>query len=199
MMEGTQRTDRRKEMQLVARARAGEQEAWRSILNTHEAPLLGAVAKKIGWSEAEDVVQDTFLCLLRQIHAFDGRIPLSAWLQMVANRRCADWHRKSARLRHATLTADPPSDVDEQPDEIAIRAETVAAVRQELGSELARLKRANVPPQRRASVASLLAGSSPVDVADAFDCSPGQAANWSFEARKRLRCSPLLAELASDV
>jgi len=197
-MEGTRRTERRNEMKLVKRARSGEQDAWRAILDAYEAPLLGAVAKKIGWGEAEDVVQDTFLCLLRQIHAFDGRIPLSAWLQMVANRRCADWHRKANRLRYNTLTADPPSDVDEQPDTIAIRGETVAAVRQELGLELERMKRSHVPPQRLAAVASLLSGTTPVDVAEEFDCSPGQAASWSFEARKRMRRSPVLAELASD-
>jgi RNA polymerase sigma factor (sigma-70 family) len=196
-MDGTRRTERRKEMQLVRRARNGEQDAWRAILGKHESHLLGAVARKIGWAEAEDVVQETFLCLLRKIDVFDGRIPLSAWLQMVANRRCADWYRKRIRLQHGEIVGDLVSGL-EQPDTIAIRGETVAAVRHEIGLEVERMKRAKVQPGRCAAVSSLLDGNTPADVADEFDCSPGQAASWSFDARRRLRGSPLLAELASD-
>lgn len=185
------------EMELVRQAGNGVQGAWRELLRIHEKPLFAAVARKIGAADAEDIVQETFVCLLRRISAFDGRIPLSAWLMMVANRRCADLYRKRGRMKMVSLPENCLGQ-GEAPDEIMVRMESVAAVREAIGVELGRIKANHGSRRKQRAVKALLAGDAPVEAAERFGCSNAQAATWGFESRRQMRKSEALAEIAAE-
>jgi RNA polymerase sigma-70 factor (TIGR02960 family) len=88
----------------LARARAGDGEAFRELveayrgeLHTHCYRILGSV------QDAEDVLQEALLAAWRSIGQFDGR-SLRAWLYRIATNRCLNYLRdESRRPRSAGL------------------------------------------------------------------------------------------------
>jgi RNA polymerase sigma factor (sigma-70 family) len=125
---------------------AGASEWLRSVVASHEGPLIRYAARITGDMErARDVVQDTFLRLCEQDrHELDGR--LAEWLYTVCRRRALDVQRKEHRMR-ATL----PEELDRcagpaPPHDIAERDEAHAAVLAVIGrlpenqQEVVRLK-----------------------------------------------------------
>ena len=89
---------------VLARARAGDGEAFRELiepyrgeLQTHCYRILGSV------QDAEDVLQEALLAAWRSIGQFDGR-SLRAWLYRIATNRCLNYLRdESRRPRSAGL------------------------------------------------------------------------------------------------
>ena len=88
----------------LARARNGELEAFRSIVERHSAEVF-RVAFRITRSEAdaEDVVQDTFLKAYGELARFEARSSVRTWLHRIAANCSIDLIRKRASLR---TTAD---------------------------------------------------------------------------------------------
>jgi RNA polymerase sigma-70 factor (ECF subfamily) len=70
---------------LIARARAGEAEAYRALVDRHGRRLFGLAYRMTGNQEdAEDVVQDTFLRAFRRLDQLDGRAAFGTWLYRIA-------------------------------------------------------------------------------------------------------------------
>jgi RNA polymerase sigma-70 factor (ECF subfamily) len=69
---------------LIARLRAGDMAALSLLMDRH-APRVYRLAHGITRNEAdaEEVVQDVFLTLVRKIHGFEGRSALGTWLYRV--------------------------------------------------------------------------------------------------------------------
>jgi RNA polymerase sigma-70 factor (ECF subfamily) len=84
------------EMRLVARIRAGDQQAMSELYDRY-AKVVYAVALRVlqDAAGAEDVVQDVFLQLWRNPDAFDAsRGSLAAWLAVISRHRSIDRLRK---------------------------------------------------------------------------------------------------------
>jgi len=96
---------------LLARLRHWEDgESWKDFFDTYE-KLIYNVAIHSGLSrvEANDIVQDTMICVAKQISGFqyDKRVgSFRAWLRVVARRRVVDYLRK----RRDNLFTDPAPD-----------------------------------------------------------------------------------------
>lgn len=107
---------------------AGASEWLRSVVESHEGPLIRYAARITGDVErARDVVQDTFLRLCEQDrHELDGH--LAEWLYTVCRRRALDVQRKEHRMR-VTLPAELDRCAgDTQHTDAVERDETHAAV-----------------------------------------------------------------------
>jgi RNA polymerase sigma-70 factor (TIGR02960 family) len=83
---------------LLARARAGDEEAFRELtephrreLQLHSYRLLGSV------HDAEDMVQETLLAAWRGLEGFDGRASVRSWLYRIATNRCLNALRARSR------------------------------------------------------------------------------------------------------
>jgi RNA polymerase sigma-70 factor, ECF subfamily len=90
------RGDAGDEMRLVARIRAGDQQAMSELYDRY-AKVVYAVALRVlqDAAGAEDVLQDVFLQLWRNPDAFDAsRGSLSAWLAVISRHRSIDRVRK---------------------------------------------------------------------------------------------------------
>jgi RNA polymerase sigma-70 factor (ECF subfamily) len=90
------RGDAGDEMRLVARIRAGDQQAMSELYDRY-AKVVYAVALRVlqDAAGAEDVVQDVFLQLWRNPDAFDAsRGSLAAWLAVISRHRSIDRLRK---------------------------------------------------------------------------------------------------------
>ena len=90
------RGDAGDEMRLVARIRAGDEQAMSELYDRY-AKVVYAVALRVlqDAAAAEDVLQDIFLQLWRNPDAFDGsRGSLAAWLAVISRHRSIDRLRK---------------------------------------------------------------------------------------------------------
>lgn len=70
---------------LVARLRAGDDEAFEQVVRTYSGRLLAVTRRILGNDEdARDAVQDAFLSAFRSLDRFEGGSLLSTWLHRIA-------------------------------------------------------------------------------------------------------------------
>ncbi len=106
------RNDATDEMRLIARLRAGEQQAMSELYDRY-AKVVYAVALRVlqDAAAAEDILQDVFLQLWRNPDAFDAsRGSLAAWLAVIARHRSIDRLRKrrpETDIEECVITSGP--------------------------------------------------------------------------------------------
>ena len=165
----------------VAAALAGDNRAFAAVVERHGRALYVFALHILGRaSDAEDLVQDTFLAAWRALDRFDpARGRLSTWLFTIARRRAID----RLRQRRDPTPGDPrrasePVDVRTPPDRMA-HAEDLAA----LDAALAALP----AEQRSTLVLADLVGLSHAEVAAIEDIEPGTVKSRVARARATLR------------
>src|SRR2546426_12745795 len=86
----------------VARARAGDLEALEALYRAFETPVYNLARRMLRHpEEAEDVLQETFLEVVKSIRSYRGEGPLWAWIRKIAASKALD--RKSTRLNSSHL------------------------------------------------------------------------------------------------
>jgi RNA polymerase sigma-70 factor, ECF subfamily len=109
------------ELEQIRRARNGDAEAFRGIVDAYSRPLWRAAFRVLDdAAAAEDAVQDAFLRAWRALDRFDERAELSTWLYRIAINAAID-HRRERQRRDA-LAGPLPEDFDGQ-----VRAKSTAA------------------------------------------------------------------------
>ena len=87
----------------LARAKEGDHEAFAEIIEQHESMVFGLAYHFFGdRSHAEEVAQDVFLQLYRNLASIQSDAHLLFWLRQVTTRRCIDAARRS-KLRAVSL------------------------------------------------------------------------------------------------
>ncbi|WP_433144730.1 sigma-70 family RNA polymerase sigma factor [Actinomadura nitritigenes] len=82
----------------MARARAGDGEAFRALTEPHRRELQVHCYRMLGsFQDAEDALQDTLLDAWRGLGGFDGRSSIRTWLYRIATNRCLSTLRSAAR------------------------------------------------------------------------------------------------------
>ena len=94
----------------LARARAGDDEAFRELTDPHRRELQLHCYRILGSTQdAEDMVQETLLAAWRGLEAFEGRASVRAWLYRIATNRCLNALRaRSRRPREIQTMSDSP-------------------------------------------------------------------------------------------
>lgn len=81
----------------LARAQAGDGEAFRELIEPYRAELLAHCYRTLGsFHDAEDILQEALLAAWRAIGQFDGR-SLRAWLYRITTNRCLNFLRGESR------------------------------------------------------------------------------------------------------
>lgn len=76
---------------VVARARSGDHEAFRSLVERHSRNVFRLAFRMTGnENDAEDIVQETFLRAYKQLHRYESRSSFSTWLYRIATNRSLD-------------------------------------------------------------------------------------------------------------
>ena len=94
----------------LARARVGDEEAFRRLTEPHRRELRLHCYRILGSLEdAEDQVQETLLAAWRGLEAFEGRASMRSWLYRIATNRCLNALRaRSRRPKEVQPMADSP-------------------------------------------------------------------------------------------
>ena len=83
---------------LLARARAGDSDAFRDLTEPHHRELLVHCYRMLGsFQDAEDALQDTLLAAWRGLGSFEGRASIRTWLYRIATNRCLNMLRSTNR------------------------------------------------------------------------------------------------------
>ncbi len=103
-------------LELVERARGGDQTAWEVLVTRYRAPLMRFARMRLSrqphrLADTDDVVQDVTVNVFRRLHRIELRFPgaLLAYLRRSVSNRVADEHRRAVRQGPtATLDDDYP-------------------------------------------------------------------------------------------
>jgi RNA polymerase sigma-70 factor (TIGR02960 family) len=92
--------------QALARARAGDEAAFRELTDPYRRELHVHCYRILGsFQDAEDVMQETLLAAWRGLRGFEERASVRAWLYRIATNRCLNALRDSGRRAQARHTA----------------------------------------------------------------------------------------------
>src|SRR5215217_5252129 len=95
--------------QTLARARAGDEDAFRELTDPYRRELQQHVYRIVGSAQdAEDLLQETLLAAWRGLERFEERASLRAWLYRIATNRCLNALRDAGRRPPLDLPFDPP-------------------------------------------------------------------------------------------
>jgi RNA polymerase sigma-70 factor (TIGR02960 family) len=84
--------------QTLARARAGDENAFRDLTDPYQRELQLHIYRIVGSAQdAEDLLQETLLAAWRGLERFEGRASVRAWLYRIATNRSLDALRASRR------------------------------------------------------------------------------------------------------
>lgn len=167
----------------VLRAKAGDRDAFREIVEAHSRHVFGLAFRMTGNEEdAEDVVQETFLKAYRGLARFEGTSEVSTWLHRIAANCAVDLLR---RRKGAAFTAAASPDPDLVPD--AASGPEAAAYGSEIDRRMQDSLRRLSAMERAAFTLRHFEGRSIGEIAGVLGVRAGAAKNCVFRAVAKLR------------
>lgn len=172
----------------VAQARAGDQDAFRELVERYSRKVF-----RLGYrmtsseQDAEDVVQETFLRVYRNLQQFESRANFGTWIFRIAANAALDLMRKRQRHEESHDPVDPEGSqespalaaTDPAPDRLVFSAE----VKQKVERALAGLS----PTERTAFVLRHFEGMSIEEIGSALGLRQSATKNTVFRAVQKLR------------
>jgi len=97
---------REEDIQLVARARAGDERAFRALLEKYERAVFSICLRMVrNREEATDLAQESFVKVFASLDRYNPEYAFSSWLFKITSNLCIDYLRKR---RITTLAMDEP-------------------------------------------------------------------------------------------
>lgn len=84
---------------LAQQAQQGNREAFLTLYNRYLTKVYSRVRSRVPEEDVEDVVQESFIAMLRSLASFEQRSNFSTWLYTIVNRQIADFYRRRSRAR----------------------------------------------------------------------------------------------------
>jgi len=168
------------DIDVIVRVRAGDTEAFRSIVERYERPLLSMV-QHLAWNAAdtEDLTQEVFLTAFEKLDSFDPAVSrFSTWLFTIARNKTINANKKK---RAQPLSALPER---HRREDCTDRAE-----REELFDRLDKVLNALPAKQRRAFVLSQMEQLPYEEIARIEGTRVGTIKSRVNRARKKLQAS----------
>ena len=134
---------------LIARCRKGETRAWDELFDLHYAAagrFVFQLGSDFSREDVEEICQETFLSVIRNLEAFNGNCRLQTWLFRIAANKARDYRERQRAAKRGGgqtpislqaedpengLTLDPPSNAP-GPDARIMNAERMALLQESL-------------------------------------------------------------------
>ena len=176
----------------VAKARAGDSDAYRVLVERHSRALFRLAFRMTGnESDAEDVVQESFLRAYRQLGKFDERATFGTWLYRIATNCSLDLVRSRKRRSEQIAVADAGLDGAPPDPLMNVPASGPTPERSALSTEVrervAEAMNDLSATERTAFVLRHFEGMCIEDVSRVLECQPGAAKHSVFRAVQKLR------------
>ena len=138
------------ETELLVRCRRGDSAAWDELFDCHYAPAMRFVftlGHDFTTEDAEEICQEAFLAVIRNLNSFHGKSQFQTWLFRIAGNKARDYRERRVAAKRGGghtpislqaedpetgLTIDPPSSAP-GPDGVLLRGEQTALLHQALG------------------------------------------------------------------
>ncbi|MCL4196608.1 MAG: sigma-70 family RNA polymerase sigma factor [Phycisphaerales bacterium] len=131
--------DRVNEQRLIASAKVGDADAVAALIRAHQESLYAFMLRMSGRPEmAEDVVQEAFVRVLKNLDRFDPRYRFSTWLFTIAKRLYVNWMQKFQPLAESDIV-NGWSHSGASPEHDAVVLETKATARRAVAAGLSSL------------------------------------------------------------
>jgi RNA polymerase sigma factor (sigma-70 family) len=101
--------------QLVARCRAGDDDAWRELVDRFSRYVYAIIVQafRLPEHDAEDVFQEVFARAYENLHKLRDDASIRPWLAQLTRRLCIDTLRAGAREGPGEEPMEEPADVDD--------------------------------------------------------------------------------------
>jgi RNA polymerase sigma-70 factor (ECF subfamily) len=109
-------TDLMSDRELVQRARGGDREAFRQLVERYQRKVAAlALGMLRNQEDALDVVQETFTKAYQSLDRFKGDSSFYTWVYRIASNLCIDHQRRQSRVTHLPYESDEraPSGIGE--------------------------------------------------------------------------------------
>lgn len=186
---------------LVERLLAGDEAAFSELVRTHHASLLRVARTFVSdHGAAEEVVQDTWLGVLKGLPAFEGRSSLKTWIFRILVNRSRTRGARDGRTVVFSALEDPSGDSgdlmdrfsadgrwthppalwkEQSPEDLLLRSETVTSIEDAIAA---------LPPSQRAVMTMRdIEGIDARDVCNVLDISETNQRVLLHRARTRVR------------
>jgi RNA polymerase sigma-70 factor, ECF subfamily len=137
------------ELDLLDACRRAESDAWDILFDKYYgtvARFVFQLSAEFSHEDTEEVCQETFLSVVRNLRSFQGKSSFQTWLLRVAANKAMDYRQKTQAVKRggnavhisldgARASNEPPIDPPSSrpgPDDMALSAETSLLVRQSL-------------------------------------------------------------------
>ncbi|HKC55951.1 MAG TPA: RNA polymerase sigma factor [Vicinamibacterales bacterium] len=170
------------DLELAARCRAGDADAFEELYRQHARRLFSLVVRMIGSVEdAEDLLQEVFLQAHRKLAGFRGESTLGTWLYRLTMNHCLDHLRgRQAKMSRATDSLDDEGTVEPMAPAPAVPA---AVSRMDLEKAIGALP----PGSRAAFLLHDVEGFEHREIAGILGVSEGTSKSQVHKARLKLR------------
>ena len=167
------------DMELVKRAQGGSSSAFEDLVSRHYMTVYRAAYRWCGIREdAEDIAQEVFIKVARNVKTFAGKSAFTTWLYRITVNTAKDLGRKSAtRREYIKAWSAEPRETDSNPGiDAALEA-----------GELYRAMD-NLPPKQKAAALLVWAeGLTHGEAALVLECAEKTVSAHIFQAREKLR------------
>ncbi len=186
------------ELELVGRAAAGDEDAFRTLVDRHGRMVFNVAYRITGErAHAEDVVQETFLRAYRALHRFDGRAGFGTWVHRIAMNASLDTLRQMKTRREVAYEGkagvlDPAPSPEPGPERVAASGD----LRRALARAIATL----TDVERVAFVLRHYEGRSTAEIGGHLGLQSSATRQAVFRAVRKLRLAlgPLVHERAAE-
>ena len=176
----------RDEVELIKKVQGGNKMAFQQIMNRYgERVMCVAFRFTKNYQDAEDLYQDTFIKIYRNIESFRFESEFFTWVYRILSNQAFNFYRKRKRI----TTVDPGEDnylwetIPADESDNADRETYSSSIREEIDSALQKLS----PQQRVVFVLKHYEGKKIKDIAAILDCTEGTIKRYLFRATRKLQ------------
>jgi RNA polymerase sigma factor (sigma-70 family) len=118
------------EIEWMARVREGDMEAFRRLVETHQARVVGTISKMLGSdAEAEDLAQQVFIRVWKSAPRYQPTAKFTTWLfRITRNLVFNELRRKRHFVDQADEMPEPAERRDQEPDQVLMEGELQSAI-----------------------------------------------------------------------